>query len=72
MNSKIIYEIDNKKKCKNKNNLEQLKEYSLKRSIINPSKDSPNLFITKLEHRMKNYYLEVELNNSPPFSLDTK
>jgi len=32
------------------------REYCLKRGSFNPHKPSPNLFITKLELRMKKYY----------------
>lgn len=71
MDIKNIYEIDNKTKNDfSKKNINS-GEYSLKRNNFNPSKDSPNFFITKLEHRMKSYYLEEQLNNDP-LSLDTK
>tara|TARA_Y100000816_G_C25953379_1_gene497395 strand:- start:85 stop:288 length:204 start_codon:yes stop_codon:yes gene_type:complete len=33
-----------------------INEYSLKRNIFNPSKKSPNIFLTKLQHRMNIYY----------------
>ncbi len=59
------------------NNKEQLinqiqnLEYSLKRNSFNPVKGSPNLFITKLEFRLKNYHLEMELEKDN-FSLYQK
>lgn len=71
MDKKNIYEIDNKQNNSYSNNLLISQEYSLKRNNFNPSKDSPNFFITKLEHRMKTYYLEEQLNNDP-LSLDIK
>lgn len=36
-------------------------EYTLKQNKFNPYKNSPNFFLTKLEFRMKNYFLEEEL-----------
>lgn len=54
--------------------LEELNEkhtYCLKQNNFNPTKGSPNLFMTKLEFRMKNYYLEMELENDS-FSLYQK
>lgn len=36
-------------------------EYRLKSNNFNPSKPSPNMFLTKLEFRMKHYYLEEQL-----------
>ncbi len=33
-----------------------LKEYCLKRNIFNPQTPSPNIFISKLEKRMRIYY----------------
>ena len=46
---------DNKKKFIK----EIINEYSLKRNNFNPSKPSPNLFIKKLEIRMKKYYKDL-------------
>jgi hypothetical protein len=71
MDRQNIYEIDNIMKSEiYKKNLYS-NEYSLKRNNFNPSKDSPNFFISKLEHRIKAYYLEEQLNNDL-LSLDTK
>jgi hypothetical protein len=39
------------------------KEFSLKENNFNPAKWSPNLFMTKLEFRMNNYFNEIALNN---------
>lgn len=39
------------------------KEFSLKENNFNPTKGSPNLFMTKLEFRMNNYFNEIALNN---------
>jgi hypothetical protein len=36
-----------------------IQEYSLKQSNFNPSKQSPNVFIKKLEIRMKMYYRDL-------------
>lgn len=41
------------------------KEYSLKLNNFNPMKGSPNLFMTKLEFRIRNYSIELELENDP-------
>ena len=41
-------------------------EYDLKRSQFDPFKKSPNLFNTKLQHRMKVYYHSLyNLSSSP-------
>lgn len=61
MNSTIIKEKTNNKK-NNTNNLTN-KEYKLTSNNFNPAKYSPNLFLSKLEFRMKHYYLEQKLNN---------
>lgn len=42
-----------------------LKEYKQKQSSFNPNKRSPNLFLNKLELRMKNYYNELYQSKSP-------
>ena len=42
---------------------EQKPEYTLQLNFFDPAKFSPNLFMTKLEMRMKQYYLEETLNN---------
>jgi len=42
------------------------KEYCLKRGSFNPHKPSPNIFITKLELRMKKYYSQF-LNSRSVF-----
>ena len=47
----------------NKKQTHTIKEFSLKENNFNPSKGSPNLFMTKLEFRMNNYFKEVALNN---------
>jgi hypothetical protein len=52
-------------------NQKQTHEYSLKQNNFNPIKGSPNLFITKLEFRLKNYHLEMELEKDN-FSLYQK
>mgnify|MGYP001384571357 FL=1 len=36
-----------------------IEEYSLKQNSFNPKKPSPNLFIKKLEIRMKMYYKDL-------------
>jgi hypothetical protein len=46
-------------------------EYTLKMNKFDPRKDSPNVFLQKLEFRMKNYFLEEELM-ADNFSLDSK
>lgn len=52
-----------KKQNKNRKNLNNINVYSLKQNNFNPSKGSPNMFMSKLQTRMKNYYLELELDN---------
>lgn len=39
--------------------------YSLKQSIFNPTKGSPNLFMSKLMFRLQNYSNEQALNDDP-------
>lgn len=41
------------------------KEFSLKINNFNPMKGSPNLFLTKLEFRLRNYHVEKALSNDP-------
>jgi hypothetical protein len=36
-----------------------IKEYSLIRTQFNPKIKSPNIFISKLEHRLKDYYCNL-------------
>jgi hypothetical protein len=33
-----------------------IREYRIKRSSFNPKKASPNIFVNKLEYRLKQYY----------------
>ena len=48
------------KKRREKSELDNIvEEYSLKQSNFNPSKQSPNVFIRKLEIRMKMYYKDL-------------
>lgn len=48
-------------------------EYTLKQNKFNPYKNSPNLFLSKLEFRIKNYFLEEELlNDNFDLSLQNK
>ena len=61
-------QINEEKSIKNKNKSTNINEYSLKENNFNPLKGSPNFFMNKLEMRMKNYYLELELENDD-FSL---
>ena len=42
-----------------------LKEYQQKQSSFNPNKRSPNMFLNKLELRMKSYYNELYQSKSP-------
>lgn len=42
-----------------------IKEYQQKQSSFNPNKRSPNLFLNKLELRMKSYYNELYQSKSP-------
>ena len=43
-------------------------EYCLKRNNFNPKGSSPNIFVSKLQWRMKTYYKDLYSS----FSLDTK
>tara|TARA_B110000977_G_C10641030_1_gene324046 strand:- start:249 stop:476 length:228 start_codon:yes stop_codon:yes gene_type:complete len=55
-------QVDRKgiKKRREKSELDNIvEEYSLKQSNFNPSKQSPNVFIRKLEIRMKMYYKDL-------------
>tara|TARA_B110000967_G_scaffold204335_1_gene246632 strand:+ start:716 stop:910 length:195 start_codon:yes stop_codon:yes gene_type:complete len=49
-----------KKRKTNKLRLKTIiEEYSLKQNSFNPKKPSPNIFIKKLEIRMKMYYKDL-------------
>ena len=49
-----------KKRKTNKLSLKTIiEEYSLKQNSFNPKKPSPNIFIKKLEIRMKMYYKDL-------------
>lgn len=39
------------------------KQHGLSMSIFNPNGKSPNQFVNKLEHRMKNYYESLKQEN---------
>jgi hypothetical protein len=52
-------ETKNKKTSKKTSTNTIIEEYSLKQSSFNPKKPSPNLFIKKLEIRMKMYYRDL-------------
>ena len=41
------------------------KEHSLKINNFNPTKGSPNLFMTKLQFRLRHYQVEKALLNDP-------
>ena len=41
-----------------------INEYGAKRNIFFPSKPSPNLFMNKLEYRMKQYYSHCIKHNN--------
>ena len=53
---KIVKNERAKKKEEKKVLKDILKEYCLKRHSFNPSSPSPNIFMGKLEIRMKKYY----------------
>ena len=42
-----------------------IREYSLKLSVNNPYKNSPNVFLNKLMFRIHNYYKEFDLSKDP-------
>lgn len=42
-----------------------VREYCLKSSVFNPWKNSPNVFLNKLQFRIKNYYKECQLDEDP-------
>ena len=52
-----------KSKLKNTRLENILKEYCLKRNSFNPSQPSPNIFMGKLEIRMKKYYNNLYNSN---------
>lgn len=56
------------KDTKKKSIVENEYEYSLKQNNFDPAKYSPNVFMNKLEQRMKQYYLSLQLD-SDPFTL---
>lgn len=55
------YEYKNEKT--NKSNIIKAIEYKLTSNNFNPEKFSPNLFLDKLQYRMKYYHLEKELDD---------
>tara|TARA_B100000795_G_scaffold236034_1_gene195962 strand:- start:1149 stop:1370 length:222 start_codon:yes stop_codon:yes gene_type:complete len=49
--------VPKKKISSRKKNIETIiREYRIKRSSFNPKKASPNIFVNKLEYRLKQYY----------------
>tara|TARA_B100001063_G_C16727336_1_gene537222 strand:- start:174 stop:404 length:231 start_codon:yes stop_codon:yes gene_type:complete len=46
-----------------KTDIEKSVEYKLTTNNFDPEKFSPNLFLTKLEFRMKHYHLAQKLND---------
>jgi len=46
----------NKDNKRSQNTNDIIKEYTLKRQSFNPSTASPNIFMNKLERRMRLYY----------------
>ena len=61
-NKKFKKEMFLIKTIKRENNVELnniLQEYSLKQNNFDPKKPSPNVFIKKLETRMKMYYKDL-------------
>jgi len=53
------YNKNKNKKKKDNKLINIIKEYELKQNNFDPSKRSPNVFIKKLEIRMKKYYTEL-------------
>ena len=58
-NMKNIKNMNRNKKIENTELDNIIQEYSSKQSNFNPSKQSPNVFIKKLEIRMKMYYRDL-------------
>ena len=53
----IVKKISKSTNTDNNKNLKKIiNEYRLKMNSFNPKDNSPNLFINKLEYRMKYYY----------------
>ena len=52
-----------KPKTVSKTDIEKSVEYKLTTNNFDPEKFSPNLFLTKLEFRMKHYHLAQKLND---------
>ena len=54
----VGYNKKSKVNSKTKKNLIKkiINEYKMKMNSFNPKGDSPNFFVNKLEHRMKQYY----------------
>ena len=52
-----------KPKTVSKTDIEKSIEYKLTTNNFDPEKFSPNLFLTKLEYRMRHYHLEQKLND---------
>ena len=49
---------------KKQNSKAIINEYCLKMCLFNPDKGSPNIFMKKLESRLKQYYSLLTLRNS--------
>lgn len=59
------YNNDTSKNLENSELKTTIKERSLKLNNFNPMKDSPNLFMTKLQFRIRHYHVEQALHNDP-------
>jgi hypothetical protein len=59
------YNNDKSKDMKTSEEKTYLKEHSLKINNFNPTKGSPNLFMTKLQFRLRHYQVEKALLNDP-------
>lgn len=60
-----VVQKSSKKFSENTNQPTTIREQSLKINNFNPMKGSPNLFMTKLEFRLRHYHVEQELVKDP-------
>ena len=60
-----VVDKSSKKISESTNQPTTIREQSLKINNFNPMKGSPNLFMTKLEFRLRHYHVEAALVNDP-------
>lgn len=65
MNNNHYIDEEEKNTKKNRKTIKEITtEYNSKLGMIDPSDKSPNLFMEKLQYRMKKYYSTIHQSNS--------